>query len=260
MSKKLSINGFANKEWLSLTEILNLELDTLPNIEITLRRLAKKENWKKRETQSNTGGRRGYEYHIGSLPLEARVDLLNRLANMSKDAGGSRFNEAKKSKNIAATTLSKSIEATTPLDNINSIDEVDNKANTTKDSKNNGQLDIVNWLSGQEEVASVLSKAEHFGSEIDKRNLEKARAKEQILFNLVAYRKELALKGKESFLMQLYVDRYNKGLIVNKELYQNIPTLSVRSVGRWKSNYKAQGLKGLLENWESKGRKSTMSN
>ncbi len=239
MSKKLSINGFTNKEWLSLTEILNLELNTLPNIEITLRRLAKKENWKKRETQSNTGGRRGYEYHLSSLPLEARVDFLNRIWELSKEA------ETSSIKCVASEDT-----ANTRIGNKKANTLFENKAKS-KSSSTSQELH-----KASEEVAIELSKSEHFGIEISKKNLEKARVREAILKRI----QSLSIEGFEKAAMETYIESYNKGFESNKEFYEHIPTISLTRIYVWKKAYEAQGLQGLLDTLDTRGRKSKMEN
>lgn len=66
-------------EWFSASELADLELPGLPKTPRRVRSRAKAEGWSSRRQQESTGGRRGHEYHISSLPDRARAALLLKL-------------------------------------------------------------------------------------------------------------------------------------------------------------------------------------
>jgi putative transposase len=63
------------KEWFSIDELMHFNLVGLPDARRTFVRLTEKENWKKRPRNARGGG---FEYHISSLPIEARLELINK--------------------------------------------------------------------------------------------------------------------------------------------------------------------------------------
>ncbi len=65
-----------NKEYFTSYELANLGLPHLPSSPRGIIARAHKEGWQWRERQARGGGK---EYHINSLPEEARIDLLNKL-------------------------------------------------------------------------------------------------------------------------------------------------------------------------------------
>lgn len=152
-------------DWFGFAELLRIGLEELPKNERALYRLIKKENWRRRPRVARGGG---YEYHISSLPLKARVDFLNRISSLSEDKKENRSLENKAKRKSSSTSLKV------------------HKAS--------------------EKVAIELSKSKHFGSDISKKNLEKARVREEILKRIQI----LSCNGFEKEVMRAYIESYNK--------------------------------------------------
>lgn len=62
-------------EWFDLATIEELQLKSLLISRRGLLKKSEKENWKKRPRNARGGG---FEYHISSLPIEARLELINK--------------------------------------------------------------------------------------------------------------------------------------------------------------------------------------
>lgn len=74
------------REWLSASEIEGLELPGLPTRRTSIIRRAKKGQWKSRQRTGRGAGTKCTEYHVSSLPEEARTELKRRFLAESAEA------------------------------------------------------------------------------------------------------------------------------------------------------------------------------
>lgn len=79
--------------WLTVSEIADLKLDTLPHTRAAVLKWAKKRSWEKKERKGSGGG---YFYSFVSLPEDARLEIKQKcwqqVCEISKDR---RFKKAK---------------------------------------------------------------------------------------------------------------------------------------------------------------------
>lgn len=205
------------KDWFTSAELANLKLIGIPTAKDKLIAKALREGWEHRPRSARGGG---YEYHLSSLPLKARLDLDKRrgLTIESKEIS------------IANTNNT--------MSNQSKFAEIATKAEQFNHSSSQKAVMIAK---GREAILNKIT------------SLKTPNTKHKEIINhfITAYNQG---EFKSTSTRTSHNSQHQQN--TKEDIYNYIPSLSYRSITRFMKAYKEQGVSGLLPNLEAK--KSTV--